>query len=89
MATGVPDENENREPISPAVAAMLQAKTPNMTWDYVDWLKSACSLPVILIGVQRVVELLRAELVVSMGLAGKSNLASIDRSLVRLPGEKP
>ncbi len=35
-------------------------------------------------GVQRVVELLRAELVVSMGLAGKPTVASIDRSLVRL-----
>jgi isopentenyl diphosphate isomerase/L-lactate dehydrogenase-like FMN-dependent dehydrogenase len=41
------------------------------------------------VGVQRVVELLRAELVLSMGLAGKPTLASIDRSLVRLPGEKP
>jgi isopentenyl diphosphate isomerase/L-lactate dehydrogenase-like FMN-dependent dehydrogenase len=180
MVTGVPKENEKREPVSPAVAAMLKPHTPNMTWDYVDWLKSACSLPVILkgilaaedarlavkrgvdavivsnhggrqldgalptiealpsvveavqgkipvlmdggirrgsdvlkalglgakailigrpyvwglaafgqVGVQRVVELLRAELVLSMGLAGKPNLASIDRSLVRLPGEKP
>jgi isopentenyl diphosphate isomerase/L-lactate dehydrogenase-like FMN-dependent dehydrogenase len=35
-------------------------------------------------GVQRVVEMLRAELVVSMGLAGKPTAASIDRSLVRL-----
>jgi isopentenyl diphosphate isomerase/L-lactate dehydrogenase-like FMN-dependent dehydrogenase len=180
MATGVPNENEKREPRSPAVAAMLQPKTPNMTWDYIDWLRSACSLPVILkgiltaedarlavergadavivsnhggrqldgvlptiealppvveavqgripvlvdggirrgsdvlkalalgakavligrpyvwglaafgqIGVQRVVDLLRAELVLSMGLAGKPTLASIDRRLVRLPGEKP
>jgi isopentenyl diphosphate isomerase/L-lactate dehydrogenase-like FMN-dependent dehydrogenase len=180
MATGVPAENEKREPVSPAVAAMLQPKTPNMTWDYIDWLKSACSLPVILkgiltaedarlavehradavivsnhggrqldgvlptiealppvveavqgripvlvdggirrgsdvlkalalgakavligrpyvwglaafgqIGVQRVVDLLRAELALSMGLAGKPTLASIDRRLVRLPGEKP
>lgn len=180
MQTGVPEENTKREPVNPAVAAMLQPKTPNMTWDYVDWLKSACSLPVILkgiltaedarlsvergvdavivsnhggrqldsvlptiealpsvveavqgkipvlmdggirrgsdvlkalglgakailigrpyvwglaafgqIGVQRVVELLRAELVLSMGLAGKPTLASIDRSLTRLPGEKP
>jgi isopentenyl diphosphate isomerase/L-lactate dehydrogenase-like FMN-dependent dehydrogenase len=40
-------------------------------------------------GVQRVVELLRAELVLSMGLAGKPKLAALDRSLVRLPGEKP
>ena len=36
------------------------------------------------VGVQRVVELLRAELVLSMGLAGKPTIASIDRSLVRL-----
>ena len=35
---------------------------------------------------RKLVELLRAELVLSMGLAGKPNLASIDRSLVRLRG---
>ena len=40
------------------------------------------------VGVQRAVDLLRAELKVSMGLAGKPNLASIDRSLVRLPWEQ-
>ncbi len=40
------------------------------------------------VGVQRVVEMLRAELVVSMGLAGMPNLASINRSLVRLPWER-
>ncbi len=180
MATGVPEETTDRKPISPAVAAMIKPHTPNMTWDYIDWLKSACSLPIVLkgilsaedarlavergadaiivsnhggrqldsvlptiealpsvveavqgkipvlmdggirrggdilkalalgakailigrpyvwglaafgqAGVQRVVDLLRAELVLSMGLAGKPNLASIDRSLVRLPGEKP
>jgi isopentenyl diphosphate isomerase/L-lactate dehydrogenase-like FMN-dependent dehydrogenase len=180
MSTGVPEPAEKREPVAPAVAAMLSPKTPNMTWEYVDWLKSACALPVVLkgiltaedarlavgrgvdavvvsnhgarqldsvlptiealpavveavqgkipvlvdggirrgtdvmkalalganailigrpyvwglaafgqVGVQRVVELLRAELALSMGLAGKPTLASIDRSLVRLPGEKP
>jgi isopentenyl diphosphate isomerase/L-lactate dehydrogenase-like FMN-dependent dehydrogenase len=180
MRTGISGEDQNREPLSPAVAAMLQAHTPNMTWDYVDWLKGACSLPIVLkgilsaedarlavgrgvdavivsnhggrqldsvlptiealpsvleavqgkipvlmdggirrgtdilkalalgakailigrpyvwglaafgqIGVQRVVDLLRAELILSMGLAGKPDLASIDRTLVRLPGEKP
>jgi isopentenyl diphosphate isomerase/L-lactate dehydrogenase-like FMN-dependent dehydrogenase len=180
MQTGVPEENPKRQPLSPAVAAMLQPHTPNLTWEYVDWVKGAGPLPVILkgilaaedarlavargvdavivsnhggrqldsvlptiealpsvveavegkipvlmdggirrgtdilkalalgakailigrpyvwglaafgqAGVQRVVELLRAELVVSMGLAGKPNLAAIDRSLVRLPGEKP
>jgi isopentenyl diphosphate isomerase/L-lactate dehydrogenase-like FMN-dependent dehydrogenase len=177
MQTGIPGEDLKRDqPRSPAVAAMLQPHVPNMTWQYIDWLKEACSLPVVIkgiltaedarlavergadaivvsnhggrqldsvvptiealpeavaavngkipvlmdggirrgtdilkaialgarailigrpyvwglaafgqVGVQRVVELLRAELVLSMGLAGKPNLASIDRSLVRLP----
>jgi isopentenyl diphosphate isomerase/L-lactate dehydrogenase-like FMN-dependent dehydrogenase len=180
MGTGVPDETANRQPVNPAVAAMLQPHTPNLTWDYVDWLKGACPLPVILkgvlaaedarmavergvdavivsnhgarqldsvlptiealpavveavqgkipvlvdggirrgtdvlkalalgakavligrpyvwglaafgkVGVQRVIDLLRAELVLSMGLAGKPTLAAIDRRLVRLPGEQP
>ena len=40
------------------------------------------------VGVQRAVDLLRAELKVSMGLAGKPDLASIDSSLVRLPWEQ-
>jgi isopentenyl diphosphate isomerase/L-lactate dehydrogenase-like FMN-dependent dehydrogenase len=40
------------------------------------------------VGVQRAVDLLRAELKVSMGLAGMPNLASINRSLVRLPWEQ-
>ncbi len=178
MQTGVPDDaaRQQQKPRSPAVAAMLQPHTPNMTWDYVEWLRSASNLPVILkgiltaedarlavergahgvvvsnhggrqldsvvatiealpeivdavggkipvlmdggirrgtdvlkalalgakailigrpyvwglaafgqVGAQRAVELLRAELVVSMGLAGKPTLASIDRSLVKLP----
>ncbi len=176
MNTGVPEEKSRPKPVSPAVPAMLQPHTASMTWQYVDWLKGACDLPVILkgvltaedarlavqrgvdlivvsnhggrqldgtvptiealpevveavqgkipvlmdggirrgtdilkalalgakailigrpyvwglaafgqVGVQRVIELLRAELLVSMGLAGKPNLASIERSLVRLP----
>jgi len=180
MQTGIPEENPHRPPLSPAVPAMLQPHTPNLTWAYVGWVKGACSLPVIVkgiltaedarlavehgvdavivsnhggrqldgvlptmealppvveavqgkipvlvdggirrgtdilkalalgaqavligrpyvwglaafgqVGVRRVVELLRAELVLSMGLAGQPNLASIDRRLVRLPGEKP
>ncbi len=40
------------------------------------------------VGVQRVVELLHAELRVSMGLAGMPDLASINRNLVRLPWEQ-
>ncbi len=174
MSTGVPGENEKREPRAPAVAAMWRSHTPNMTWDYVDWLKSAADLPVILkgilspedaalavergadgivvsnhgarqldgvvatidalpdvvdavggkipvlmdggirrgtdamkalaigakavligrpyvwglaafgqVGVKRVIELLRAELALSMALAGKPNVASMDRSLIK------
>ncbi len=40
------------------------------------------------VGVTRVVELLRYELKVAMGLAGMPNLAAIGRSLVRLPWEQ-
>jgi isopentenyl diphosphate isomerase/L-lactate dehydrogenase-like FMN-dependent dehydrogenase len=174
MSTGVPGEGEKPEPRSPAVAAMWGPHTPNMTWDYVAWLKSASSLPVILkgilspqdaalavergadavvvsnhgarqldsvvatidalpdvidavggkipvlmdggirrgtdamkalaigaravligrpyiwglaafgqVGVQRVIELLRAEFALSLALAGKPNVASLDRSLIK------
>ncbi|MBI3680959.1 MAG: alpha-hydroxy-acid oxidizing protein [Acidobacteria bacterium] len=38
-------------------------------------------------GVERVIELLRAELALDMGLAGVANLAAIDKSLVRFRGE--
>ncbi|MEX2303038.1 MAG: alpha-hydroxy acid oxidase [Bryobacterales bacterium] len=51
MSTGVPGENEKREPRSPAVAAMWRAHTPNMTWDYIGWLKSAADLPVVIKGI--------------------------------------
>jgi isopentenyl diphosphate isomerase/L-lactate dehydrogenase-like FMN-dependent dehydrogenase len=174
MSTGVPGESAKREPRSPAVAAMWRAHTPNMTWDYIEWLKSASDLPVILkgilspedaalavergadaivvsnhgarqldgvvatidalpgvidavggkvpvlmdggvrrgtdaikaiaigaravligrpyvwglasfgqAGVQRVIELLRAEFALSMALAGKPNVASLDRGMVK------
>jgi isopentenyl diphosphate isomerase/L-lactate dehydrogenase-like FMN-dependent dehydrogenase len=39
------------------------------------------------VGVQRVVELLHAELTVAMGLVGAPNLAAIKRSMVKLPWE--
>jgi isopentenyl diphosphate isomerase/L-lactate dehydrogenase-like FMN-dependent dehydrogenase len=39
-------------------------------------------------GVERVIELLRTELALDMGLAGVPNLASIDRKLVRIRGEQ-
>jgi isopentenyl diphosphate isomerase/L-lactate dehydrogenase-like FMN-dependent dehydrogenase len=40
------------------------------------------------VGVQRVVELLHAELTVAMGLVGAPNLAAIRRAMVRLPWEQ-
>jgi len=39
-------------------------------------------------GVERVLELLRTELALDMGLAGVANLAAIDKSLVRWKGER-
>jgi isopentenyl diphosphate isomerase/L-lactate dehydrogenase-like FMN-dependent dehydrogenase len=51
MSTGVPGEADKREARSPAVAAMWRPHTPNMTWDYIDWLKSAANLPVIVKGI--------------------------------------
>jgi 4-hydroxymandelate oxidase len=40
------------------------------------------------VGVQRVVELLHAELTVAMGLVGAPNLGAINRNMVRLPWEQ-
>lgn len=51
MATGVPKPGETREPRNPAKAAMWQPHTPNLTWDYVGWLRGATKLPVILKGI--------------------------------------
>ncbi len=51
MQTGVPDDASKVKPHTPAVAAMILPHTPNMTWDYVDWLHGACSLPVVLKGI--------------------------------------
>ena len=49
MSTGVPDSE--RAPRAPAVAAMWQPHTPNMTWEVMTWPKGAAKLPVIIKGV--------------------------------------
>ncbi|MBI3665239.1 MAG: alpha-hydroxy-acid oxidizing protein [Acidobacteria bacterium] len=41
------------------------------------------------VGVERVIDLMRAELVLAMGLAGVPNLAAVNRSLVRPAWEPP
>ena len=51
MQTGVPKEGEKRPPLNPAKAAMWQPHTPGMTWDYIDWLRSATKLPVVIKGI--------------------------------------
>jgi len=52
MLTGIPGEEvRGQKPRSPAVAAMLQPHTPNMTWQYLDWLKGSCSLPIVIKGI--------------------------------------
>lgn len=51
MLSGVPKEGEKPQPRMPAKAAMWQPHTPNMTWSYIEWLRGASELPVILKGV--------------------------------------
>ncbi len=51
MATGVPQDATTRTPRNPAKAAMWLPHTPNLTWDYVGWLRGATNLPVLLKGV--------------------------------------
>jgi isopentenyl diphosphate isomerase/L-lactate dehydrogenase-like FMN-dependent dehydrogenase len=51
MSSGVPKPGELVKPRNPATAAMWQPHTPSMSWDYVEWLRGASSLPVILKGI--------------------------------------
>jgi isopentenyl diphosphate isomerase/L-lactate dehydrogenase-like FMN-dependent dehydrogenase len=51
MQTGVPKPGEAAKPINPARAAMWEPHTPSMSWDYIDWLRGSCSIPVILKGI--------------------------------------
>ncbi len=51
MQSGVPKDAETRKPVNPARAAMWGPHTPNMTWDYIGWLKSATNIPIIAKGI--------------------------------------
>ena len=51
MQSGVPEAAAGRKPVMPAQAAMWMPHTPNLTWDYIGWLRGACSLPVIVKGI--------------------------------------
>jgi isopentenyl diphosphate isomerase/L-lactate dehydrogenase-like FMN-dependent dehydrogenase len=51
MQTGVPKPGEAPKSVNPARAAMWEPHTPSMSWDYIDWLRGSCSIPVILKGI--------------------------------------
>ena len=51
MQSGVPTESQTVKPRNPARAAMWQPHTPGMTWDYVEWLRGAVNMPVIVKGI--------------------------------------
>jgi isopentenyl diphosphate isomerase/L-lactate dehydrogenase-like FMN-dependent dehydrogenase len=51
MSRGVPQPGEVRTPVNPATPAMWKPHTPNLTWDYIDWVRGASKLPVILKGI--------------------------------------
>ncbi|MBK5291283.1 MAG: alpha-hydroxy-acid oxidizing protein [Acidobacteriia bacterium] len=52
MQTGVPKPGDPPQPPrNPARPAMWQPHTANLTWDYIDWVRSASSIPIILKGI--------------------------------------
>src|SRR5262245_10208037 len=51
MSSGAPTPGETVKSVNPATAAMWQPHTPSMNWDYIEWLRGACGLPVILKGI--------------------------------------
>ena len=51
MQTGIPKPGETRQPRMPAKPAMWGPHTPNMTWDYIAWLREGSKIPVIVKGV--------------------------------------
>lgn len=48
--TGVP-ANRSGRPRTPAIAGMIQAYVPGMTWSCLDWLHGATKLPIVLKGI--------------------------------------
>jgi isopentenyl diphosphate isomerase/L-lactate dehydrogenase-like FMN-dependent dehydrogenase len=51
MRSGIPKPSDRGKAIEPAIAGMWQPHTPNMTWDYLGWLRTATKLPVLLKGI--------------------------------------
>ncbi len=51
MQGGVPKAGEVRAPRSPAKPAMWGPHTPNMTWEYIGWLREATKISIIVKGI--------------------------------------
>lgn len=67
MSQGVPKPGEVVKPVNPATPVMWKPHTPNLTWDYIDWVHGASKLPVILKGILAPED---AELAVKRGASG-------------------
>ncbi len=89
MSTGVPKAGEGQAPRSPAVAAMWQRHTPNLTWKWLEWVRSRSEIPIVVKGV---LDPMDAELAVEHGAAavvvsnhGARQLDSVMASIDALP----
>jgi isopentenyl diphosphate isomerase/L-lactate dehydrogenase-like FMN-dependent dehydrogenase len=51
MQTGVPKSGEKPTPRRPAKPAMWEPHTPQMTWDYVGWLRGASKISIVVKGI--------------------------------------
>lgn len=70
MLTGVPRPGDPPPPPrTPAKAGMWQPHTPNLTWDWIDWVRSASSIPIIVKGILNPLD---AELAVQRGASAIS-----------------
>jgi len=67
MQRGVPKPGEEMKPVNPATPVMWKPHTPNLTWDYIDWVRSATSIPIILKGIVAPED---AEIAVKRGASG-------------------
>jgi isopentenyl diphosphate isomerase/L-lactate dehydrogenase-like FMN-dependent dehydrogenase len=67
MQTGVPDPGSAQKPRNPGRPAMYQPHTPNMTWEQIEWMRSATEIPVILKGILAPED---ADLAVQRGASG-------------------
>jgi isopentenyl diphosphate isomerase/L-lactate dehydrogenase-like FMN-dependent dehydrogenase len=51
MSSGVPGDSGGGPPRNPAVAAMWIRHTPNLTWEWIEWVRQRSELPIIVKGI--------------------------------------